>query len=79
LVGAATVRRDHASADLAIFELQAGVEFDWALQQVPLNFFLRVAYEYQDWNVTGLPTGGAGFGARSANLLLIAFPRPMPT
>jgi hypothetical protein len=73
LVGAATVTRNHAPADLGIFELQVGVEFQWALQEVPLNFFLRVAYEYQEWSITGLPTGGAGFGGTIGELTTNSF------
>jgi hypothetical protein len=73
LVGAATVRRDHAPADLEIFELQAGVEFDWDLKQAPLTFFLRCAYEYQNWNIIGLPTGGAGFGGTIGELTTNSF------
>jgi hypothetical protein len=73
LVGAATVTRNHAPATMAIFEAQVGVEFDWALQDVPMNFFFRVAYEYQDWLITGLPTGGAGFGGTIGELTTNSF------
>ncbi len=73
LVGAATVRRDGAPAEMAIFELQAGVEFQYALQCVPMNFFFRVAYEFQNWDVMGLPTGGAGFGGTIGEITTNSF------
>lgn len=73
LVGAATVRRDDAKADLQIAEIQAGLEWNYALQCIPANYFLRTAYEFQDWNITGLPTGGAGFGGTIGELTTNSF------
>jgi hypothetical protein len=75
LVGAATVTRNHADAELSIFELQAGFEFEWALRNIPANFFFRTAYEVQEWDIDGLPTGGAGFGGTIGELTTNSFAR----
>lgn len=73
LVGAATVRRNDADARLYIFELQGGVEFEWALKDIPANFFFRTAYEFQKWDIDGPPTGGAGFGGTIGELTTNSF------
>jgi hypothetical protein len=73
LVGAATVTRNHADAEMSIYELQAGLEFEWALREIPANFFFRTAYEYQKWDIDGLPTGGAGFGGTIGELTTNSF------
>jgi len=73
LVGAATVSRNHAVSTLGIFELQLGLEFDWALQQIPAYCFFRVAYELQTWDIAGPPTGGAGFGGTLGELTTNSF------
>ncbi|HEX5472250.1 MAG TPA: hypothetical protein VFW73_10200 [Lacipirellulaceae bacterium] len=73
LVGAATVRRNDAEARLYIFEVQGGLEFEWALEEIPANFFFRTAYEYQRWDIDGLPTGGAGFGGTIGEITTNSF------
>jgi hypothetical protein len=62
LVGAATVTRADADAELDIFEYQTGLQVDAALKRIPVNAFFRVAFEYQNWDIDAPPTGGAGFG-----------------
>lgn len=73
LVGAATVRRNNAKADTQIAEFQFGVEWNYALEFMPANYFFRTAYEYQDWDINGLPTGGAGFGGTIGELTTNSF------
>ncbi len=68
LVGAATVTRNNADADLCMAEIQLGIEWNYGLRCLPANFFFRTAYEYQDWNIKGRPTGGAGFGGTIGEL-----------
>ena len=38
-----------------------------------MNAFFRTAFEYQHWNINGLPTGGAGFGGTIGNLTTNSF------
>ena len=73
LVGAATVTRNNAESQLSIFEFQAGLEFEWPLQGLPVNFFFRTAYEYQNWVIDGPPTGGAGFSGTIGELTTNSF------
>jgi hypothetical protein len=73
LVGAATVTRANADAELDIFEYQAGLQMDFALQRVPVNAFFRVAFEYQNWDVDAPPTGGAGFGGTIGEITTNSF------
>jgi hypothetical protein len=75
LVGAATVARNGAEAVMGIFETQLGLELECPLQDVPANFFFRVAYEYQNWDIDGPPTGGAGFGGTIGELTTNSFAR----
>lgn len=73
LVGAATVTRANARANADIGELQAGVQLDYELARVPAGVFVRMAFEYQYWNITGPPTGGAGFGGTIGELTTNSF------
>lgn len=73
LVGAATVRREDADAELYIGEFQLGVEWEYRLKCLPAYVFLRTSYEYQDWNIMGKPTGGAGFGGTIGELTTNSF------
>jgi hypothetical protein len=73
LIGAATVRRDGASAHATIGELQAGLQADWPLAFVPASAFIRTAFEYQNWTIIGKPTGGAGFGGTIGELTTNSF------
>ncbi len=73
LIGAATVTRDHAAATLGIFEFQTGLDFEYPLQSIPANCFVRVVYEYQIWAISGLPTGGAGFGGTIGEITTNSF------
>ncbi len=75
LVGAATVRRDGASAHATISELQAGLQADYPLAFVPASAFIRTTVEYQNWNIDGFPTGGAGFGGTIGELTTNSFAR----
>ena len=49
------------------------MEFEWALRDMPASFFFRTAYEYQKWDIDGLPTGGAGFGGTIGELTTNSF------
>jgi hypothetical protein len=73
LVGAATVTRNNAIAEMTIAEFQVGVQWDWELEVLPMNAFFRTAFEYQHWNIDGLPTGGAGFGGTIGDLTTNSF------
>jgi hypothetical protein len=73
LVGAATVTRNNSDAVMHITELQAGVQWERALRCVPATVFVRTAYEYQDWDIDGPPTGGAGFGGTIGTLTTNSF------
>jgi hypothetical protein len=73
LVGAATVTRNNAESELRIFETQIGIQVDFELRHFPANAFLRVAAEYQDWDLDGPPTGGAGFGGTIGTLTTNSF------
>lgn len=73
LVGAATVTRNNADADLVTWEAQAGVQLEFELRNYPATAFFRVAAEYQDWDINGPPTGGAGFGGTIGDLTTNSF------
>lgn len=73
LVGAATVTRANADAELDIFEYQVGLQLDFPLQFVPANAFFRTAFEYQSWDIDAPPTGGAGFGGTIGELTTNSF------
>jgi hypothetical protein len=73
LVGAATVTRNNAISQLTIAEMQVGIQWEFALQSVPMTTFFRTAFEYQNWNVNGPPTGGAGFGGTIGTLTTNSF------
>lgn len=73
LIGAATVTRNNAPANADIGELQAGMQLDYELARVPAGVFVRMAFEYQYWNINGRPTGGAGFGGTIGELTTNSF------
>lgn len=73
LVGAATVTRNNADADLVTWEAQTGVQFEFPLEMFPATAFFRVGAEYQDWDINGPPTGGAGFGGTIGTLTTNSF------
>jgi hypothetical protein len=73
LVGAATVTRNNADAELDIFEYQVGLQGDFPLRRIPVNAFFRVAFEYQNWDIDAPPTGGAGFGGTIGELTTNSF------
>ncbi|BBO32480.1 hypothetical protein [Lacipirellula parvula] len=73
LVGAATVRRSDADAELDILEYQIGLQMDFPLKYIPANAFFRTALEYQQWDIDGPPTGGAGFGGTIGELTTNSF------
>lgn len=75
LVGAATVTRDNVESDLMIWEAQFGMQAEFALRCLPATAFLRAAIEYQNWDITGPPTGGAGFGGTIGDLTTNSFSR----
>ena len=47
-----------------IGEAQVGLEWDYALQQMPANACIRIGFEFQNWttsgNVNGTPDSYAG-------------------
>lgn len=73
LVGAATVTRAGADAELDIFEYQVGVQADFPLRRIPVNAFFRCAFEYQNWDIDAPPTGGAGFGGTIGQITTNSF------
>ena len=73
LVGAATVTRNNADSNLVINEFQLGLQFDFALRQLPATAFFRTAFEYQNWDINGPLTGGAGFGGTIGDLTTNSF------
>jgi hypothetical protein len=73
LVGAATVTRANADAELDIFEYQVGFQGDFPLRRIPVNAFFRVAFEYQNWDIDAPPTGGAGFGGTIGEITTNSF------
>jgi hypothetical protein len=73
LVGAATVTRANADAELDIFEYQVGLQLDFQLERFPANAFFRAAFEYQNWDVDAPPTGGAGFGGTIGEITTNSF------
>jgi hypothetical protein len=73
LVGAATVTRADADAELDIFEYQVGMQADFPLKRIPVNAFFRVAFEYQNWDIDAPPTGGAGFGGTIGEITTNSF------
>ena len=75
LVGAATVTRNNAVAEMTIAEFQVGIQWDFALESLPMTTFFRTTFEYQNWSVNGPPTGGAGFGGTIGTLTTNSFSR----
>jgi hypothetical protein len=73
LVGAATVTRAGADARMYILEVQSGVQWEFALEAIPANFFFRTAYEMQNWDFDAPPTGGAGFGGTIGEITTNSF------
>lgn len=73
LVGAATVTRAKADAELDIFEYQVGFQGDFPLKRIPVNAFFRCAFEYQNWDIDAPPTGGAGFGGTIGEITTNSF------
>ncbi|HEX6963953.1 MAG TPA: hypothetical protein VF175_18950 [Lacipirellula sp.] len=73
LVGAATVTRRNAEAELDVFEYQVGLQVDVPVRVLPVNAFFRTAFEYQMWDIDGFPTGGAGFGGTIGELTTNSF------
>jgi hypothetical protein len=73
LVGAATVTRNNADSDLVTWEAQTGVQFEFPLEAFPATAFFRIGAEYQDWDINGPPTGGAGFGGTIGTLTTNSF------
>ena len=73
LVGAATVTRARAEAELDIIEYQVGMQWEFPLQSLPVTAFFRTAFEYQMWDIDGKPTGGAGFGGTIGEITTNSF------
>jgi hypothetical protein len=73
LVGAATVTRADADAELDITEIQTGVQVDFELTVLPVNAFFRTMFEYQFWDIDAPPTGGAGFGGTIGEITTNSF------
>ena len=66
-------RRDDAKGELDIFEYQVGLQYDRPLKFIPANAFFRTAFEYQNWDIDGKPTGGAGFGGTIGEITTNSF------
>ncbi len=73
LVGAATVTRNNADARMEIIETQIGLDIEHQLRCCRAKAFFRVAGEYQYWELSGRPTGGAGFGGTINDLTTNSF------
>ena len=74
LIGAATVRRNGASAtDLIMGETRYGVQADLGRAGSRFRSFARLTFERMEWNLDGPPTGGAGFGGTIGNLTTSGF------
>lgn len=73
LAGAATVRRDNADARMEVIETQIGLDVEHQLRCCRAKAFFRVAGEYQYWELSGRPTGGAGFGGTIGDLTTNSF------
>jgi hypothetical protein len=73
LVGAATVTRNNYDTSASIFELQVGLECNYPLANLPMNVFIRGAFEYQYWTIMNPSVGGAGFGGTLANFQVNSF------
>jgi hypothetical protein len=73
LVGAATVTRNDYDTTATIAELQIGLECEFPLANVPMNVFVRGAFEYQYWTIANPPVGGAGFGGMLDNFQVNSF------
>ncbi len=73
LVGAATVTRNNAEGELAISELQVGVQWERQLKCIPATAFFRTAFEYQYWRLNMPPIGGAGFGGTLGDIQINSF------
>lgn len=73
LLGSATVTREDDEATMSIGELQAGVQWDFALQRLPASGFARIGLEHQHWNIDSLPVGGVGFGGTLSDLTVNSF------
>ena len=46
-----------SSSSLFIGEAQVGLEWDYALQQMPANAFIRIGFEFQNWTTSGYVNG----------------------
>lgn len=73
LVGAATVTRNGADARMEVIETQIGLDIEHQLRCCRAKTFFRVAGEYQYWELSGRPTGGAGFGGTIGDLTTNSF------
>ncbi len=73
LVGAATVTRFDTDGELAIGELQFGLQWERRLKCIPVNAFFRTAFEYQYWRLNMPPVGGSGFGGTIADITVNSF------
>lgn len=74
LVGAATVRRNGASAtDMIMGETRFGMQADFGSPSARFRSFARLSFERIEWTLDGPPTGGAGFGGTIGNLTTNGF------
>lgn len=71
--GASISRNDAQNTQANIIEVQAGLQFDYALKVIPANAFIRTTLEYQNWNIEGPPTGGSGFISTVGDLSVNGF------
>lgn len=73
LVGAATVTRNNAIASLKTKDYEYGVQFKFGSKESKIRSYARVAYQKMTWDLTGPPTGGAGFGGTINDLTVNSF------
>ena len=74
LLGAATVTRNNVTqTDLEMGENRYGIQADFGAPGTRFRSYARLAYETMKWELSGPPTGGAGFGGTVGNLQVNSF------
>lgn len=68
LVGADTDSDLNAPSTLNIIESQLGVQYEFEFLNVPFNYFVRCAFEFQHWNVNNSEDSATGFGGTIGEL-----------
>lgn len=73
LVGAATDPDFNVPSSLGIIESQLGLQNEFEWPELPFNFFVRGAVEFQHWDINGTATNGAGFGGTIGEITTNSF------